>query len=704
MAKERKASGGQKPAVSGLFGRGRGRGTERDEERRRDAWRTTVRRRTIVALALVTLWVGCVEARLVYLQVLRYDHYQQLATTQQESVVSISAPRGDIVDRNGTLLAYTVDAKAIFADPSRVEDPEETVAALCRALADCDKAERTRLLAQLSGDSRFRYVRRSWQASPEQARRVAALNLAGIGLQEDTGRFYPLGSLAAHVIGFVNQDNVGQAGLEYAYDNRIRGEAGLLHVQYDAHRRSYQTSTTREPVPGGRLELTLDANLQHIVERELAAGVAAARAQAGTAVVMNPHTGEILALASYPTFDPNRLGESDPEHWKNRAVQDVYEPGSTFKIVTASAAIEEGVVAPTELIDTRPGWIKFPGRKAITENNGHNYGVLTFTDSLVKSSNVAAIKVGLRMGVPILSRYVQRFGFGERIAPDFPGQSPGIWNPGALDTSGLASVSMGYQIAVTPIQMAAAASVVANGGVLMEPRVVRAVERDGVREVVQPRMIRRVIDEDTAAVVADMMSQVVSRGTARSARIEGYPAAGKTGTAHKVAENGRGYSRSDYNASFVGFVPVDNPQFTILVQIDTPRTSIYGGTVAAPVFRGIAAAALQYLGTAPDDSETPTVTVRAGAGDVSPLRHVSTGATVEPMLIRAGGPAVMPDLHGLSAREALRVVAAAGMSARVSGTGFVAKQQPEAGDPIEPGGTGLLVLARDPSLREEAIP
>jgi cell division protein FtsI (penicillin-binding protein 3) len=704
MARERKAStGGQKAPAAGLFGRLRGRAPERDEERRRDGWRTTIRRRTIVALSLVTLWVGCVEARLVYLQVVRHDHYQQLATEQQESVVSVSAPRGDIVDRSGTLLAYTVDAKAIFADPSRVENPEETVAALCRALADCDQAERARLLAHLNSNSRFRYVRRSWQASPEQVRRVAALNLPGIGLQEDTGRFYPLGSLAAHVVGFVNQDNIGQAGLEYAYDERIRGEAGLLHVQYDARRRSYQTTVTREPVPGGRLELTIDARLQHIVERELAAGVTNARARAGTAVVMDPHTGEILALASYPTFDPNRYTTASPEARRNRAVQDVYEPGSTFKIVTASAAIEEGVVTPNELIDTRPGFIKFPGRKAITENNGHNYGVLTFTDSLVKSSNVAAIKVGLRMGVPILSRYVHRFGFGERIAPDFPGQSRGLWAPNRLDNSGLASVSMGYQVAVTPIQMAAAASVVANGGLLMEPRVVRAVERDGVREVVQPRVIRRVVEAETAQLVADMMEQVVSRGTARSARIEGYPAAGKTGTAHKVAENGRGYSRSDYNASFVGFVPANDPQITILVVIDTPRTSIYGGTVAAPVFRAIAEGALQYLGTAPDASQSPTVTVRAGAGDLSPLRRVSTSA-VEPVLIRTGGAAVMPDLRGLSAREALRIVAAAGMSAQISGTGFVARQHPEAGEPIEPGGTSLLVLARDPSLREEATP
>lgn len=703
MAKDRKATtGGRTPWLPGLrWGRSNGTSDHDGPELRRDAWRRLVRRRAVFVLVLATAWVCAVEARLVYLQVVRHDHYLTLAAQQQESVAKVSAPRGDIVDRNGRLLAYTVDAKAIFVDPGRVTDVSATIDSLCRALGDCSATERTELRNRIEAGGRFAYVRRSWQVSPEQVQRVAALRLPGVGLQEDTGRYYPLGSLAAHVVGYVNQDNLGQAGLEYAYDEKIRGQAGLVHVQYDARRRSYQTTVNREPVPGGTLELTLDARIQHIAEQELAKGVTETKARAGTAIVMDPHTGEILALASYPTFNPNRIGASGVDERRNRAIQDVYEPGSTFKIITAAAALEEGIVKPYELIDTNPGWIKFPGRKAITENNGHNYGVLTFAESLVKSSNVAAIKVGLRMGVPLMSRYVHRFGFAQRIAPDFPGQSRGIWNSN-LNDSGLASVSMGYQIAVTPMQMVTAVSAVANGGLLMEPRVVRALERDGVREVVAPKVIRRVIEPVTAATLRTILREVVEKGTARSARIDGYPAAGKTGTARKVAPTG-GYSYTDYFASFVGFVPADEPELTILVVVDSPRTSIYGGTVAAPIFRRIAEASLQYLGVPPREGDATRLTVRAGDGTPSSARRVSADDRM-PVTVPVGGIATMPDLRGLSAREALRVLAAAGMSAQVSGTGFVSAHYPEAGEPIEPGATGLLVLRRDPALREEALP
>ncbi len=379
---------------------------------------------------------------------------------------------------------------------------------------------------------------------------------------------------------------------------------------------------------------------------------------------------------------------------RNRATQDVYEPGSTFKVVTASAAIEERVVTPFELIDTRPGFMKFAGRKAITESGGHNYGVITFEDALIKSSNVGAIKVGLRIGAERLTRFVNRFGFGEKNAPDFPGQSGGIWNSHNLNDSGLASVSMGYQVSVTPLQMAAAVSAVANGGLLMQPRVVRAVVRNGVREVVQPKVLRRAISEDTAVQVTRMMTGVVSRGTGRPAVIEGYPAAGKTGTAHKIAEGG-GYSRSDYNASFVGFIPAENPALTILVVIDSPRTSIFGGTVAAPVFRNIADNALQYLGVSPNgDGAAAPMIVRAGAGPAAGAQQVRVAERAAAVVRASSSTPVMPDLRGVGAREAVRMLAASGLQARISGVGFVEAQFPAAGTPIDAGGIGLAALSR----------
>lgn len=692
MAKERKPRQASSGWLAGLarFRRSR---PDSTAETAADAWRKVIRRRVLVASVGIVLWMTGVQARLVYLQVVRHDKYAADAARQQESVLRPEAPRGDILDRNGRIMAYSVDADSIYADPAMIGDAADTTARLCAALGDCTTRERADLRRKLEGPGRFVYVRRSRQASPEQVARVAALDLDGVGFQRDTGRYYPLGSLAAHVVGFVNQDNRGQAGIEHAYDSTIRGQAGLAYAQVDARRHRVQTRVDREPVPGATIELTLDLHLQHLLERELQAGIEVSRAAAGTAIIMDPHTGEILAMASYPTFNPNVANRATPDERRFRATQDVYEPGSTFKIVTAAAAIEEGIVKPSDLIDTNPGRYYIAGRKPITEASGHNYGVLSFEDAIIKSSNVGAIKVGLRTGADRLTRYVHRFGFGEANAPDFPGQSRGIWNPNNLNESGLASVSMGYQVSVTPLQMAAAVSAVANGGLLMEPRIVRAVRHDGIREVVAPKVLRRAVTTDTAATVRHIMEGVVERGTARVAQIEGYPAAGKTGTAHKVADSG-GYSRSDYNASFVGFVPARNPEFTILVVIDTPRTSIYGGTVAAPVFRKIAEGALQYRGVpAEADGGIPAAPLRA---TYAPPVRPPVDATRTQVSFAVGGEALMPDVRGLSGREAVRVLAAAGVVARLSGAGFVHEQSPAAGEPLDADRIGVLALRRTP--------
>jgi cell division protein FtsI/penicillin-binding protein 2 len=367
-------------------------------------------------------------------------------------------------------------------------------------------------------------------------------------------------------------------------------------------------------------------------------------------------------------------------------VQDDYDPGSTFKIVTAAAAIEERIVTPHQLIETSPGHITIGSRKPIRDT--HNYGTMTFEDVIVKSSNVGAIKVGLQTGAEKLSRYVNRFGFGQVLAPDFVGQSRGIWNPARLDDSSLASISMGYQVSVTPLQMAAAVSSVANGGRLLEPRVIRAIVRDGQREAVQPKVLRQTISPATAETVRAMLEQVVERGTATVAKLPGYDIAGKTGTASKIVD--RAYSKTDYNASFVGFAPSRHPAFTILVVIDTPRAgTYYGGSVAAPVFKRIAEGALQLAGIPPSNGPTPTIM----HGDLGPVRR-ARATTVLPSLVPVGGPALMPDLRGLSAREAVRVMVDAGLSPRMSGTGFVARQTPAAGVPVEPGGWAAVELQR----------
>jgi cell division protein FtsI/penicillin-binding protein 2 len=372
-------------------------------------------------------------------------------------------------------------------------------------------------------------------------------------------------------------------------------------------------------------------------------------------------------------------------------VQDIYEPGSTFKVVTASAALEEHVMGVEDPIDVSAGSIRFGSRRI---EDVHAYGVLSFTDVIVKSSNVGAIKIGLRLGPERLGRYVRRFGFGATLSPDFPGENPGIvWDPAKLDESALASVSMGYQVSVTPLQMATAVSAIANGGDLIEPRVVRAVVRNGRRTEVRPKRLGRAVSQATAAELTTIMEAVVQRGTATLAKIPGYTIAGKTGTAAKLVD-GR-YSQTEYNASFVGFLPSRDPVATIIVVIDSPHANqYYGGSVAAPIFKRIAEAALRQLGVSPTVNPAPPVLVTHRTED--PESAVAR-VVVMPARAAVGGtpaPQGLPDVRGLSAREALRTLGQAGVTARMTGSGFVVNQDPAAGTPIDPGASCQLWLDR----------
>ena len=654
-------------------------------------WRTTLKRRLAVAAVALLAWSAGIEARLLYLQVFRYDDLSARAQRQQSRTVEAPAKRGEILDRSGHVLAYSVDADSIYAVPSEIEDVDAAASALCRALADCTDRERRALADRLRRGRAFAYVRR--QASPDQARRVAAIQLDGVGFMRESRRFYPNKDLAAHVLGYVGVDNTGLNGIEAAYDSLIKGRPGTVLIQTDARRQVF-SRIEKPPTTGATLELSIDEYLQHVAERELRMGVEQNRAAGGSAIVMNPRTGEILALANWPTFNPNAFGDAPKDTQRNRAVQDLYEPGSTFKVVTASAAFEEQVVKPTDPIDVSAGRIRF-GSRVI--NDDHTYGVLPFSDVIVLSSNVGAIKVGLRLGPDRLGAYVSRFGFGRRSSPDFPGESAGIvWDPAKLNESALASVAMGYQVGVTPIQMAAAVSTIANGGELLEPRVVRAVINDDNRAPVPRKAVRRVVSARTAAMLTDIMEQVVQRGTAKSARIQGFTIAGKTGTAQKIVDGS--YSSSEYNASFVGFLPSRNPAFTIVVVIDSPHgvNSYYGGTVAAPIFRRIAEAALRHYGIGPT-LNAPVPLLAEHRGD-APVRPRSVAPAVPAILTVAGTTSrtapVFPDLRGLGARDALRMLAALGISARLRGAGVVIDQDPLPGGSIERGTQATLTLGR----------
>ncbi len=650
----------------------------------------------MVAAGVLVLWALAIEARLVVLQVIQHSELVARAERQQMSTVVAPAKRGEIFDRNGRLLAYSVDADTIYAVPTEITDAAKTAAALCDALEDCTRKAKEELRERLAQPRSFVFVRR--RASPMQAKRVAALELDGVAFRKESKRYYPSRELAAHLLGYVGLDNVGLSGIEATYDKTVRGREGKLLVQTDARRHVF-SRLERSPTAGASIELTIDQHLQYIAEREVRAGVEAARADGGTAVIMDPYSGEILAMASWPTFNPNDYNDAPENARRNRAVQDLYEPGSTFKLVTASAAIEEKVVTPGDIIDVSAGNIRF-GNRVIDDM--HRNGPLSFTDVIVKSSNVGVIKVGLALGAERMGLYIRRFGFGRPSSPDFPGESPGIvWEPSRLNDSALASVSMGYQVGVTPLQMAAAASVIANGGTLYEPHVVRAIVKGGLRTLVEPKAVRRAILAETAATLTEIMEKVVLDGTAKGAQLVSYNVAGKTGTADKLV-NGR-YSPYQQNVSFVGFVPSRRPALTVIVMIDSPRVGgDTGGAIAAPIFKRIADASLRQLGVTPTINPAPPVIVVRN--QQTPVTQTSAVGMPDVVAISANMTETgLPDLRGMSAREAVRELARLGLTARMQGTGVVVDQHPVAGSPLEAGATCTLVLNRRVAPRPAGV-
>ena len=658
-------------------------------------WRLTLKRRVVVATGLLAIWAFGIQAKLVYLQVFDRPELEARAKAQHQSTLAVAATRGDILDRHGHVLATSADADSVFAVPSEIPDKANAVDQLCRALADCTTAARQALVERFSTRKSFAWVSR--RVSPEQASRVAALDLNYVAFRKESLRHYPNKELAAHLLGWVGIDNDGLGGIEFAFNKTIRGKDGQVVIQTDAKRKVFGR-LEQSPTPGSTLELTIDELLQHVAERELHAGVVENRAASGTAIIIDPHTGEILAMANEPTFNPNAVRDSGEGDRRNRAVQDVYEPGSTFKIVTASAAIEEKVMSVDALIDTSPGVIRLAGNRVVDEYRGHNYGVLSFTDVIVKSSNVGAIKIGFKVGADRMSDYVRRFGFGQAASPDFPGESSGIvWSADTLTDGALASMSMGYQISVTPLQMLAAVASVANGGAFIEPRVVRAVYRDGRRIAVQPKVVRRAITADTAATLTTIMEGVVTDGTGKAAQVPGFTVAGKTGTASKVI-NGH-YSASDNNVSFVGFLPSRKPVVAIIVMIDSPHgNGNTGGVVSAPIFRRIAEATLRHLGIAPTLNQASQVLVaRAGAGGPR-IPRATADAPPAVSLVRDTPAGTLPDLRGMSARDATRTLVKLGLAApRMDGDGLVVSQSPAPGTPLAAGSVCELILARAPS-------
>jgi len=648
----------------------------------------------LMLLALsVSLWALVIFIRLVHLQVLGREFFEQQGARQSERTLNIDPRRGPILDRSGRPLAVSVDAESLYAVPQDIADAAATAQALARALG-LEAAERNEVLARLQQRNRaFVWIQR--KLDPGTAQRVRELQLEGIGFLTEHRRYYPQRELAAHVLGYVGVDNDGMSGIEHALEKEIRGRAAKVVVHTDARRRPV-AQTERPSTDGASVTLTLDERIQHIAERELDRSMTETQAQAGTVLVVEPYTGEVLAMAGRPAFNPNRYTAYSSSRWRNRAVSDAFEPGSIFKIVTAAAGIQENVVAPGEVLDCGNGHIEIAG----TVINDHAiFSQLTFTQAVAHSSDIGMIRVAQRLGRDNFARYVKAFGFGAATGIDLPGESAGLFRPTARWSAlSLPTLAFGQEIGVTALQITMAAAAVANGGYLMKPFVVKRLE-DGDGRLLhetKPVVVRRVLEPGTVDTLTTILQEVVKQGTGRRAAIPGFVVAGKTGTAQKIDASGR-YSMIDHVASFVGFAPAARPALVVLASLDTPRgPKNEGGDVAAPLFERVTADALRVLAVPPDDPARVLHAVAAVPETLTPAAYRAP-APVRPMLAQAEeSPGLMPDLRGRPAREAAIAAARRGLVVELRGSGQVVAQTPEPGAEIEPGLTCLLTLGREP--------
>lgn len=551
---------------------------------------------------MMVLGFGGLGVRLVMLQIVDAPAYARIASEQREREILFPARRGTIFDRDGEVLAISIDLQTVYADPQLVEDPVGAAEKLAPLLDEKVEELVGKLRGVIPGD-RFEYLAR--QVEPPIADAVEKLDLPGVYMRPEAKRYYPNERVGAHVLGFVDVDGKGLAGIESQYDDVLQGRPGRMVLEQDpsGHALPQAGFSYERPEPGRDLFLTIDKELQYFTQLTLARAKEAYNAESGIAVVMRPRTGEILALANAPDFDPNEPGEFPDDAQRNRALTDIYEPGSIFKAVTVGSALEENVVRPATKFIVPPA-LPYLDR-VFHDSHSHPTEEMSVTEIIQDSSNVGTIKIGLGLGATRLDEYVRRFGFGVPTGLDFPGEEQGMVLP--LDEwSGttVATVPIGQGIAVTPMQMAVAYSTIANGGLAVEPKLIAGIAQpSGKVEGSSAPAIRRVISRRSARQVTRMLVNVVNEGTGTAAQVPGYVVAGKTGTAQKASASG-GYG-NEYMASFVGFAPARDPEVVILVTFDDPD-QIYGGATAAPTFKIIAEFALRRLGI-PPGAAAPTL-------------------------------------------------------------------------------------------------
>jgi cell division protein FtsI (penicillin-binding protein 3) len=675
----------------------------------------------IVAFALVG-W------RAFSLQILQKRDWVERAERQHQKSIPLIPQRGTIFDRNGGAMALSMEVDSVYAEPRKLENRDHAA----RLLAPILDLPLETVRAKLSGDKGFVWLKR--QVPPALSQRIRNLKLEAVGAIKEHQRFYPNSTIGAQVLGFTGLDPKGLAGIEATYDKTLLGRGGYLIMERDALGRGIGSG---EPVIEGAtrghdLHLTIDENLQYIAERELAAGVKEFNAKAGAVVVLEPSSGRILAMANQPDYNPNAFSRYKPSDWRNRAISDTFEPGSTMKVFVMAAGLNEGVVTPNQLINCEGGSWKVGGRVI---HDSHPHGVLTAEEVLKVSSNIGSAKIGRMLERKRLHTYLRDFGFGAKSGLELPGEENGILrDPSRWFEIDLATISFGQGVSITPLQLAAATGAIANGGNLMEPYLVEKVT-DGEGQVVeerQPKIVRQVVKPEVATRVTRMMETVTEEdgGTGTKARVPGFRVAGKTGTAQKVDPVTGGYSADKRIASFVGFVPADNPRLVVVVMIDEPRGQVYGGLVAAPVFSRISTQSLQYLKVAPTEPLSPGETLptvdeilaqakkeqEAAAKDAkkaaeaeaanAPAERGEPTAAAEELVADGAAPAVpagpqMPDFKGMSYRQVIEVMQASGINVSLRGHGRVIEQSPEPGKAIPYGAPVWVRLA--PPAEFEAV-
>lgn len=642
-------------------------------------------RTVFVGIGFLALMLG-LFARAVQLQFVQYDRWQGEAVKRHKKDIELTHRRGPILDRTGVQLAYSLDVDSIYADPKFVEDAEGAAKALAGVL-DMDPKK---ILGRLTApERRFMWIKR--RITEEQSRALAGLDLKGVFTVRESDRRYPYGELAAPVIGFVGTDGIGLDGVEAMYDNRLRGEAWRMSVERDASGNVFLNNGLSDlhTFQGGSLRLTIDAQIQSIAEQALAEGVAASGARLGMVLVMDPNTGEILAMAQNPGYDCNKGPLAPTWNRTNHVVVDTFEPGSTLKPFIVAAALQEGFFKPDDIINCEGGSM-LVGKHIVRDT--HGYGPLTVSQVVQKSSNIGVSKIGFRLGAETLHRWFTRYGFGRTSGLRFPGESAGILteSPSQWKKIHLSNLAFGQGIAVNSLQILTAFSALVNGGSLMRPYLVSDVMDQEGRPVLRqtPVIVERVLSPEISRTITDIMALVTQTGgTGTRASLPGFAVAGKTGTAQKALPNGRGYSPTARVSSFIGAVPAERPRIAAIVVMDEPQGAVgarYGGVCAAPVFRRIAEGVMHYLDAAEDakEPEKPSsVHVMVSAADA--VNAGNTAAEAEEAT--AIGENMTPNLIGLPINEVVRLAGMAELELRIEGSGISVRQEPSPGTPLQTG-------------------